>query len=77
MKNHTDMTLTNREKLGILISQAITLYSLKIQEDKTLEHQSVIDFIMQNVPKEYKQELSIELIDEVFLFVSGNSMELS
>lgn len=71
------MTLTNREKMGILISQAITMYSLKMQEGKIPEHQSVIDFIIKNMPKEYKPELSIELIDDVFLFVSGNSMELS
>lgn len=71
------MPLTNREKLGILISQAITLYSVKMQKDENFGQQSVIDFILKNVPEEYKKEISIELIDDVFQFVSSSNMELS
>jgi urease gamma subunit len=71
------MALTNREKTLILISQAISVYSARMQEGKTSEYQSVIDFISKNIPKEYKSELSIELIDDVFSFVSNNHMELS
>ncbi|HXX06392.1 MAG TPA: hypothetical protein VEJ68_06195 [Candidatus Bathyarchaeia archaeon] len=68
------MALTNREKILILISQAISSYSAKLQEGNIPEHQSVIDFISKNMPKEYKSELSMELIDDVFSFVSDNHM---
>ena len=71
------MVLTHREKILILISQAISIYSARMQEEKTSEYQSVIDFISKNIPKEYKSELSMELIDDVFSFVSNNHMELS
>lgn len=71
------MTLTNREKIGILISQAITLYSTRLQENKIPEHQSVIDFILKNIPVQYKSDITIDLIDAVFAFVSNNNMELS
>jgi hypothetical protein len=71
------MSLTNKEKTLILISQAISAYSLKMQEGKIPEHQSVIDFISKNMPKEFKPELSMELIDDVFSFVSTNHVELS
>lgn len=71
------MSLTNREKIGILISQAITLYSARLEENKIPEHQSVIDFILKNVPVQYRSELTIDLIDAVFAFVSNNNMELS
>lgn len=71
------MVLTNKERILILISQAISAYSAKMQERKIPEHQSVIDFISKNIPKEYKSILSIELIDDVFSFVSNNHMELS
>jgi hypothetical protein len=71
------MGLTNKEKILILISQAISAYSIKMQEGNIPEHQSVIDFISKNIPKEYKSELSMELIDDVFLFVSDNRVELS
>lgn len=71
------MTLTNREKTGILISQAIMLYSTRLQDGKIPEHQSVIDFVLKNMPKEYKSELSMDLIDDIFSFVSSSNMELS
>jgi hypothetical protein len=71
------MTLTNREKMAILISQGITLYSIRMQNGKIDKHQSVIDFVLKNTPQEYKTNLSIELIDDVFAFVSSSNMELS
>jgi hypothetical protein len=64
------MTLTNKEKILILISQAISVYSTRMQEGKIAEHQSVIDFISKNIPEKYKSELSMELIDDVFSFIS-------
>lgn len=71
------MTLTSREKTAILISQTMTLYSMRMQEGKIDERQSVIDFVLKNTPQEYKTSLSIELIDDVFAFISSNNMELS
>ncbi len=71
------MTLTNREKMAILISQAMTLYSMRLQDSKIDEHQSVIDFVLKNTPQEYRTSLSIELIDDVFAFVSSSNMKLS
>ena len=75
---HTSiMSLTNKEKMLILISQALSAYSVRMQEGKIQEHQSVIDFILKNMPKEFSSELSMDLIDDVFSFISNNHMELS
>ncbi len=71
------MTLTNREKTTILISHAISLYSQMMQNKKIPQNQSVVDFIQKNVPDEYKSELSIDLIDDIFSFISHYHMELS
>ena len=71
------MGLTDREKILILISQAISAYSAKMQKGEIPERQSVIDFILKNMPREYKSELSMELIDDIFSFISNNHMELS
>jgi hypothetical protein len=71
------MVLTDREKAVILISQAMALYSIRMQEGKIPERQSVIDFILKSIPQQYRSELSMELIDDVFTFVSSNNMELS
>ena len=71
------MTLTSREKTAIIISHLISLYSENMKEGKISQGQSVIDFIMKNIPQEYKSDLSIEIIDEVFNFISSRPMELS
>jgi hypothetical protein len=71
------LTLANREKIIILISNAITLYSQKLQEGTISQNQSVIDFILKTIPESSKSELSMELIDDVFSFISSSHMELS
>ncbi len=71
------MTLSNREKTVIITSHLVSLYSEMIEEGKIPQNQSVIDFLMKNVPQEYKSELSIDLIDDVFTFISSRPMELS
>jgi len=71
------LALTNREKLIISISNAITLYSQKLQDDTLPQNQSVIDFILKTIPESSRSDLSMELIDDVFSFISNSHMELS
>jgi len=71
------MTLSNREKTAIITSHLVSLYSQMIEEGKIPQSQSVIDFLMKNIPQEYKSDLSIDLIDDVFTFISSRPMELS
>ncbi|MBI3622689.1 hypothetical protein HY212_01240 [Candidatus Pacearchaeota archaeon] len=71
------MTLTSKEKIIVSISNAITLYSQKLQEGTLPQNQSVIDFILKTIPESSRSELSMELIDDVFSFISSSHMELS
>ena len=71
------MTLTNKEKIIISISNAIISYSQKLQEGTIPQNQSVIDFILKTIPENSKSELSMDLIDDVFSFISNSHMELS
>ena len=71
------MTLTSREKTSIIISHLVSLYSEKMEEGEISHSQSVIDYIMKNIPQEYKSELSIEIIDDVFNFIASRPVELS
>lgn len=71
------LTLGSREKIIILISNAITAYSQKLQEGTISQNQSVIDFILKTVPENSRSELSMELIDDVISFISNFHMELS
>ena len=71
------LTLTNREKTIISISNSIALYSQKLQEGIIPQNQSVIDFILKTIPENSRSEVSMELIDDVFSFISSYHMELS
>ena len=70
------MALTEKEKTSIIVSHLISLYSEKLQE-KQAAGQSVIDFILKNIPEEYKKNLTMDLIDDVMSFISSHHMELS
>lgn len=71
------MPLTSREKTSIIVSHLVSLYSEKFEQSKISQGQSVIDFIMKNIPQEYKSDLSMEIIDDVFNFIASKPMELS
>ena len=64
------MVLNSREKTAIIVSHLISLYSEKMEQEKVPPNQSVIDFIIKNLPQEYKPYLTMDLIDEVFNFIS-------
>lgn len=64
------MVLSSREKTVIIVSHLISLYSERMEQDKIPQNQSVIDFIMKKIPQEYKSHLSMDLIDDVFNFIS-------
>ena len=65
------MSLTSREKLIALISNGIAVYSLYQEKGNLPENTTVYDFILKIIPKEIKLDLTPELIDEVFEFVSS------
>lgn len=65
------MALTNREKLISLISNGIAVYSLYQEQGNLPENTSMFDFILKVIPDKIKPELTPELIDEVFEFVSS------
>ncbi|MCA9812944.1 MAG: hypothetical protein KC483_08810 [Nitrosarchaeum sp.] len=64
------MDLTNKEKLIAIISNGIAIFSLYQKRGELPENVTLYDFILKTVPEDLKSELSAELIDEVFDFVS-------
>lgn len=72
------MALTNREKALVVISNAISVYSIYTKNPDMLPNNiSLIDFVLKSTPDELKKEISMDLIDEIFDFVSKTQMELS
>jgi len=65
-----NMPLTNREKMIILITNAIILYSKKMEEGNIPQNQSIVDFVFKSVPEDLKSEMSMGLIDDVFAQIS-------
>lgn len=64
------MGLSNREKAISLISNTISAYSIYTKRESLPDNQSLIDFILKAAPDELKPEISMDLIDEVFDYVS-------
>lgn len=72
------MALTNREKVIVAISNAISVYSIYAKNPEMLpKNMSLIDFVLKSTPKELKKEISMDLIDEIFEYVSKSQTELS
>jgi hypothetical protein len=71
MQFNQTMVLTNKEKTVALISNGIAVYSLYQEQGKLPENTTMFDFILKVIPDEIKSELSPELIDEVFEYVSS------
>ena len=64
------MTLTNKEKMVAIISNGIAVFSLLQERGNLPDTTTMHDFVLKVIPDDIKSELSIELIDEVFQYVS-------
>jgi hypothetical protein len=72
------MALTNREKALVVISNAISVYSVYTKNPDMLpKNMSLIDFVLKSTPEDLKKEISMDLIDEIFDFVSRTQGQLS
>ena len=64
------MTLTDKEKMIAIISNGIAVFSLLQEREELPKNTTMYDFVLKVVPKDIKSELSIELIDEIFQYVT-------
>ena len=65
------MTLTNREKIISIISNGIAVFSLLQEREELPKNTTMYDFVLKVIPADIKSELSVELIDEVFKYVTS------
>jgi hypothetical protein len=63
--------MTNKEKIIALISNGIAVYSIFQEKGSLPKNTSMYDFVLKVIPKDIKSEISAELIDEVFQYVSS------
>ncbi|MBA4438591.1 MAG: hypothetical protein VW081_03265 [Nitrosopumilus sp.] len=65
------MTLSNKEKLVAVISNGIAVFSLLQEREELPKNTTMYDFVLKVIPEDLKSELSVELIDEVFQYVTS------
>ena len=65
------MGLSDREKMIAIISNGIAVFSLLQERDELPKNTTMYDFVLKVIPEEIKGELNVELIDEVFQYVTS------
>jgi hypothetical protein len=65
------MSLSNKEKIIAVISNGIAVFSLLQERDELPKNVTMYDFVLKVIPEDIKSELSVELIDEVFQYVTS------
>ena len=64
--------MNTREKAIAYISGAIATYSLRKERGELEDSSSMYDFLSKSIPEELDSEAKIELIDEIFQYVSNS-----
>ena len=67
--------LNENDKIIAHVSSAIAVYSIRSSNGMLTNDISMIDFILKTIPKNLEAKISIELIDDVFLYVSGTHFD--
>ena len=67
--------LNENDKIIAHVSSAIAVYSIRSSNGMLTNDISMINFILKTVPKNLEAKVSIELIDDVFSYVSGTHFD--
>ena len=64
--------MLNKKEMAIAhIASAITIYSIRQNTDSLPKNVSMVDFILKTVPADIKPDVTMDLIDYVFSYVSA------
>ena len=64
-----------REKVIAHIASAITVFSMQQNTNQLPKNISMVDFILKTVPEDIKQDVTMELIDSIFLYISATRFD--
>jgi len=65
------MSMSDKEKMVAIISNGIAVFSLLQERDELPKNTTMYDFVLKVIPEDIKSELNIELVDEVFQYVTS------
>ena len=64
-----------KEKAIAHIASAITVFSMQQNTNQLAKNISMVDFILKTVPEDIKQDVTIELIDSIFSYISATRFD--
>ena len=64
-----------KEKVIAHIASAITVFSIQQNTSQLPKNISMVDFILKTVPEDIKQDITIELVDSVFSYISATRFD--
>ena len=67
--------LDENDKIIAHVSSAIAVYSIRSSNGMLTNDISMIDFILKTTPKNLEAKVSIDLIDDVFSYISGTHFD--
>ena len=68
--------MLNKKEMAIAhIASAITVYSIRQTTNTLPKNVSMIDFILKTVPDDIKPDITMDLIDYVFSYVSATRFD--
>ena len=68
--------MLNKKEMAIAhVASAITVYSIRLNADSLPKNISMIDFILKTVPDDIKPDITMDLIDYVFSYVSATHFD--
>ena len=67
--------LSENDKIIAHVSSAIAVYSIRNSNRTLTDDISMIDFILKTIPKNLEAKVSIDLIDDIFSYVSGTRFD--
>jgi hypothetical protein len=67
--------LNIKEKVIAHIASAITVFSIQQNTNQLPKNISMVDFILKTVPEDIKQDITIELVDSVFSYISATRFD--
>jgi len=67
--------LNVKEKVIAHIASAITVFSMQQNTNQLPKNISMVDFILKTVPEDVKQDVTMELIDSIFSYISATRFD--
>ena len=64
-----------KEKVIAHIASAITFFSMQQNTNQLPKNVSMVDFILKTVPEDIKQDVTMELIDSIFSYISATRFD--